>query len=116
MYVGSAEDEKHDQVLDCVMVGPVVQGKFKFVFQVRADVCLHLEATTMPCIRGFYVRVGAGLLGMQERMSQSSSLAHTSSVAALDGQGRPCLSRVADVISTSLAGPIAFARHPGVVC
>jgi hypothetical protein len=35
VYVGSAEDEKHDQVLDCVMVGPVVQGKFKFVFQVR---------------------------------------------------------------------------------
>jgi len=37
VYVGSAESEKHDQVLDCVMVGPVVAGKFKFVFQARCD-------------------------------------------------------------------------------
>mmetsp|Transcript_13070 Transcript_13070/g.15773 ORF Transcript_13070/g.15773 Transcript_13070/m.15773 type:complete len:234 (-) Transcript_13070:899-1600(-) len=33
-YVGSAEDEKYDQVLDSVLVGPVVQGSYRFVFQV----------------------------------------------------------------------------------
>lgn len=32
-YVGSAEDEKHDQVLDSVYVGPVVAGSYRFVFQ-----------------------------------------------------------------------------------
>jgi len=32
-YVGSAEDEKHDQVLDSVLVGPVVAGSYRFVFQ-----------------------------------------------------------------------------------
>eukprot|EP00899_Mesostigma_viride_P022933 jgi/Mesvir1/3824/Mv19792-RA.1 len=33
IYVGSAEDEKYDQELDSVMVGPVQIGTFKFVFQ-----------------------------------------------------------------------------------
>jgi len=32
-YVGSAEDEKYDQVLDSVLVGPVVPGSYRFVFQ-----------------------------------------------------------------------------------
>jgi hypothetical protein len=33
-YVGSAESEKHDQVLDTVFVGPVSPGQYRFVFQV----------------------------------------------------------------------------------
>ena len=33
-YVGSAESEKYDQVLDSVLVGPVAAGQFRFVFQV----------------------------------------------------------------------------------
>ena len=32
-YVGSAEDEKHDQQLDSVLVGPVPVGINRFVFQ-----------------------------------------------------------------------------------
>ena len=32
-YVGSAESDKHDQVLDTVLVGPVGVGSYKFVFQ-----------------------------------------------------------------------------------
>ncbi|CEF97570.1 Histone chaperone, ASF1-like [Ostreococcus tauri] len=32
-YVGSAEDDEYDQVLDTVLVGPVVRGAYKFVFQ-----------------------------------------------------------------------------------
>lgn len=35
VYVGSADDQSHDQELESVMVGPVTQGKYKFVFQVR---------------------------------------------------------------------------------
>ena len=35
IYVGSAENEQHDQVLDCIMVGPVPVGINKFVFQAR---------------------------------------------------------------------------------
>jgi len=34
IYVGSAEDDKCDQVLDSVQVGPVQSGFMKFVFQV----------------------------------------------------------------------------------
>ena len=34
MYVGSAESEDYDQVLDTVLVGPLVGGKHRFVFQV----------------------------------------------------------------------------------
>lgn len=33
-YVGSAESEKYDQVLDTVFVGPVSPGQYRFVFQV----------------------------------------------------------------------------------
>ena len=32
-YVGSAESNKHDQVLDSVAVGPVVRGTHKFILQ-----------------------------------------------------------------------------------
>ena len=34
VYVGSAEDEKYDQTLESVLVGPVNMGSFRFVFQV----------------------------------------------------------------------------------
>lgn len=33
MYVGSAEDEQYDQVLDSVLVGPVGIGSYRFIFQ-----------------------------------------------------------------------------------
>lgn len=33
-YVGSADSEKYDQVLDTVFVGPVAPGQYRFVFQV----------------------------------------------------------------------------------
>jgi len=33
IYVGSAESEEHDQILDTVYVGPVPEGKHMFVFQ-----------------------------------------------------------------------------------
>jgi histone chaperone ASF1 len=32
-YVGSAESEKYDQILDTVFVGPVAPGQYRFVFQ-----------------------------------------------------------------------------------
>ena len=34
IYVGSAESEEFDQVLDTVYVGPVPEGRHMFVFQV----------------------------------------------------------------------------------
>ncbi|KAI5080023.1 hypothetical protein GOP47_0005502 [Adiantum capillus-veneris] len=33
IYVGSAEDEKYDQLLESVLVGPVNVGNYRFVFQ-----------------------------------------------------------------------------------
>ncbi|CAK9874444.1 unnamed protein product [Sphagnum jensenii] len=33
IYVGSAEDEKYDQVLESVLVGPLNVGNYRFVFQ-----------------------------------------------------------------------------------
>lgn len=35
-YVGSAESEKYDQVLDSVLVGPVAVGHYKFRFEADA--------------------------------------------------------------------------------
>lgn len=34
IYVGSAESEEYDQILDSVFVGPIPEGKHMFVFQV----------------------------------------------------------------------------------
>lgn len=34
VYVGSAEDDRYDQTLDQIMVGPVPMGINRFVFQV----------------------------------------------------------------------------------
>lgn len=39
-YVGSAESEKYDQELDSVLVGPVVRGQYRFIFQVRCHPCI----------------------------------------------------------------------------
>eukprot|EP00244_Chara_vulgaris_P012625 TRINITY_DN6751_c0_g1_i1.p1 TRINITY_DN6751_c0_g1~~TRINITY_DN6751_c0_g1_i1.p1 ORF type:complete len:196 (+),score=26.50 TRINITY_DN6751_c0_g1_i1:104-691(+) len=36
IYVGSAEDEQYDQVLESVLVGPVNEGSYRFVFQADA--------------------------------------------------------------------------------
>ena len=36
IYVGSAESEAHDQVLDTVYVGPVPEGRHMFVFQANS--------------------------------------------------------------------------------
>ena len=33
IYVGSAESEEYDQLLDTVYVGPIPEGRHKFVFQ-----------------------------------------------------------------------------------
>lgn len=38
IYVGSAESDSHDQVLDSVLVGPVPIGRHTFVFQVCYDI------------------------------------------------------------------------------
>jgi len=35
-YVGSAETESYDQILDTVLVGPIPEGRHKFVFQADA--------------------------------------------------------------------------------
>uniref|UniRef100_A0A8C5Q8C0 Anti-silencing function 1B histone chaperone n=1 Tax=Leptobrachium leishanense TaxID=445787 RepID=A0A8C5Q8C0_9ANUR len=39
IYVGSAESEEYDQVLDSVLVGPVPAGRHMFVFQADAPNC-----------------------------------------------------------------------------
>lgn len=37
IYVGSAEDESSDQLLESVLVGPVNVGNYRFVLQVTCD-------------------------------------------------------------------------------
>lgn len=43
IYVGCAEDDKYDQVLDSVLVGPVERGAYRFVFQADAP-----DASKLP--------------------------------------------------------------------
>lgn len=39
IYVGSAESEEYDQVLDTIYVGPIPEGRHMFVFQVMHIFC-----------------------------------------------------------------------------
>lgn len=41
IYVGSAESEEYDQVLDTIYVGPIPEGRHMFVFQVRSNCLLN---------------------------------------------------------------------------
>jgi len=68
IYVGSAESEEHDQVLDTVYVGPVPEGKHMFVFQAdppdqtKIPVCDAVGVTVVLLTCGYkgqeFVRVG----------------------------------------------------------
>ncbi len=37
IYIGSAEDDSYDQVLDSVLIGPLQVGSMKFVLEVNLD-------------------------------------------------------------------------------
>jgi len=68
IYVGSAESEEHDQILDTVYVGPVPEGKHMFVFQAdppdqtKIPVCDAVGVTVVLLTCGYkgqeFVRVG----------------------------------------------------------
>lgn len=45
IYVGSAESEDYDQVLDTIYVGPIPEGRHKFVFQVWDFITYFTEHT-----------------------------------------------------------------------
>lgn len=45
IYVGSAESEEYDQILDTVYVGPVPEGRHKFVFEADPPDPLKIPAS-----------------------------------------------------------------------
>ncbi|KAI0522797.1 hypothetical protein KFK09_005182 [Dendrobium nobile] len=68
IYVGSAEDEKYDQLLESVLVGPVNVGNYRFVFQadppdptkIREEDILGVTVLLLTCsyIGQEFIRVG----------------------------------------------------------
>lgn len=55
IYVGSAESEEYDQVLDSVLVGPVPAGRHMFVFQVRLIlISVHAKCVSEDCITSWW--------------------------------------------------------------
>lgn len=68
IYVGSAESERYDQVLDCIMVGPISVGINKFVFQadppnptmIPANEMVGVTVVLLPCsyMDQEFVRIG----------------------------------------------------------
>ena len=59
-YVGSADTEEYDQVLDSVLVGPVTAGQYRFVLQVSLYPA-ELQGSILPFLR---VMSGAPLAGV----------------------------------------------------
>lgn len=47
-YVGSATDNSRDQVLECVLVGPVQPGTFRFVLQARCPSAFSRASAAWP--------------------------------------------------------------------
>ncbi|XP_020575822.1 LOW QUALITY PROTEIN: probable histone chaperone ASF1A [Phalaenopsis equestris] len=68
IYVGSAEDEKYDQLLESVLVGPVNVGNYRFVFQadppdpsmIREEDILGVTVLLLTCsfVGQEFIRVG----------------------------------------------------------
>lgn len=54
IYIGSAESEAYDQVLDDILVGPINVGTKKFVFQVRAFIFWILNCICEPFNERFF--------------------------------------------------------------
>lgn len=50
IYVGSAEDETYDQLLESVLVGPVNIGNYRFVFQANA-----LPTEPLTALKSLYI-------------------------------------------------------------
>lgn len=57
IYVGSAESEEYDQVLDSVLVGPVPAGRHMFVFQVSSLSKLLSYNTLHPVLLSKKIKV-----------------------------------------------------------
>ncbi|KAE9449482.1 hypothetical protein C3L33_18618, partial [Rhododendron williamsianum] len=67
-YVGSAEDETYDQVLESVLVGPVNVGNYRFVFEadppdpskIREDDIIGVTVLLLTCsyLGQEFIRVG----------------------------------------------------------
>lgn len=50
IYVGSAESEEHDQILDTIYVGPVPEGRHMFVFEVYSSYKYELSVNIVTLI------------------------------------------------------------------
>ncbi|GKU90238.1 hypothetical protein SLEP1_g4251 [Rubroshorea leprosula] len=58
VYVGSAEDETHDQVLESVLVGPVNIGSYRFVLEEEDIIGVTVLLLTCSYMGQEFVRVG----------------------------------------------------------
>uniref|UniRef100_A0A3Q3GP99 Anti-silencing function 1B histone chaperone n=1 Tax=Labrus bergylta TaxID=56723 RepID=A0A3Q3GP99_9LABR len=65
IYVGSAESEEYDQVLDSVLVGPVPAGRHMFVFQLQRNIL-----ASNPRVTRFHINWE----GCAERMEDSENV------------------------------------------
>lgn len=86
LYVGCAEDERYDQVLETVHVGPVKVGNYRFVLQadppevelIRSEDILGVAALVLSCsYRGReFIRVGYYVSNqyMQQELIEGSPL------------------------------------------
>uniref|UniRef100_A0A3Q2CNN6 Anti-silencing function 1Ba histone chaperone n=1 Tax=Cyprinodon variegatus TaxID=28743 RepID=A0A3Q2CNN6_CYPVA len=70
IYVGSAESEEYDQILDSVLVGPVPAGRHMFVFQLQRNIL-----ASNPRVTRFHINWE----GCAEKMEDSENVDPTSS-------------------------------------
>jgi hypothetical protein len=101
VYVGSAEDEKYDQTLESVLVGPVNMGSFRFVFQVSAACASDSGSVAL---------VTKGSLAPNSRISSQSAVRWENKVTEFR-----CLKKSASILrGIGLRPKSRFMREAGV--
>jgi hypothetical protein len=68
IYVGSAEDEKYDQVLESVLVGPVNVGNYRVVFQVFNNITVLLHSFISQGFSFYFILLEILLCGERSRL------------------------------------------------
>uniref|UniRef100_A0A8C6DE25 Anti-silencing function 1B histone chaperone n=1 Tax=Moschus moschiferus TaxID=68415 RepID=A0A8C6DE25_MOSMO len=69
IYVGSAESEEFDQILDSVLVGPVPAGRHMFVFQLQRNIL-----ASNPRVTRFHINWDNNMDRLEAIENQDSAL------------------------------------------
>eukprot|EP01108_Squamamoeba_japonica_P002410 TRINITY_DN2144_c0_g1_i1.p2 TRINITY_DN2144_c0_g1~~TRINITY_DN2144_c0_g1_i1.p2 ORF type:complete len:236 (-),score=123.88 TRINITY_DN2144_c0_g1_i1:12-719(-) len=123
VYIGSAESEAYDQVLDDILVGPVSAGTKKFVFQAPSpDISklpdgemLGVTAVLLTCSYRAQEFIRVGYYVNNELPGEENAAANAASADAANAAANAALAAAAAAASSSTAAASSSSSTPHVV-